>query len=725
MKRFWQILAVWGLAAVSTAASADVGEVRPSKYAGEIGRRISDMLPKYHVSQRRLDDELSCRAWTNLVSFYDFDHSVFLAPDLERLARHERTIDDELAAGDVSFGFEVNRLYVERLRERIDFATNLLARGEWDFSADESYRIRRKDAPWPRTREEADEHWRKRMKNEVLAQILNRELDAEEEARRQAERPAETNAAEKAEADAAETNAAEKAETPESVLIKKYRQYATVMTEPDSETVLQYYLDAVTHAYDPHSDYMSPATKEDFDMDMNLTLCGVGAVLQMDDGALKIEEVMDGGPIDRDGRIVEGDRIVGVQQGDGEMEDVMWQPMRKTIRKIRGKKGTRVTLEIIPRSDPSGVSRKRVELVRDEIKLEDQAATGHVERVTMDGREYREGYIYLPGFYGTMDRRPNDPGYRSAALDVARLIADFNAADAEGLILDLRGNGGGSLREAVFLSALFVPQGPVVRIRDVRNIGDLPIPPGNPVAFRRPVVVMTDRASASASEIVAGHLQDSCRAVVVGDGRTHGKGTVQTVLGMGPERYGSAKLTTARFYRINGRSTQIEGVAADIRLPSVLDSLDVGEDKLTYALPFSRILPADYLPCWNLNRHVDALRRLSEARTAADERFAAHLGNVRGMKAIMDREEVPLGREARKRMMAADRALNESVDDDGDGEDGDDGEEDGKKRKKSRRRRNGPRENDVVLEEAYRILADLIRLNAGAEIPQPARGWWQ
>ena len=681
------------LAAVFAASAiAAFADVEPQDYYGKIAKRLGDMLPKYHVLQKKLDDDISQKAWTNLVTYYDFDHSVFLKSDLDALSAREKRIDDEIHAGDPSFGFDVYNLYCRRLSERMDFVTNFLATAEWDFSTNETYRIKRKDAPWPETAEEANEHWRRRLKNEVLVQVLGAELDKS-------------------------TNTVDAAGN----LLKKYRQYYTVLTEPDEEAVLQHYLSAVAMAYDPHSDYMSPASKEDFDMEMNLTLCGVGAVLQMDEGALKIVEVMAGGPVDRDGRIKEGDKIVGVQQEDGEMEDVMWKPMKKTIKKIRGKKGTRVTLEIVPRSDSTGATKKLIELVRDEIKLEDQAATGRVETVARGGFESRIGYIYLPGFYGTMDKRPTDPGFRSCAKDVAEYLAKFNAQAVEGLVLDLRGDGGGSLREAVLLSALFVPNGPVVQIKDSRNVGSLPIPYGNPVAFRKPMVVLTDRASASASEIVAGHLQDTGRAVVLGDGRTHGKGTVQTVFGMGPSQYGSMKITTARFYRVDGRSTQLEGVEADIRLPSLLDSLDIGEDKLPNALPFSRILPADYARCWNLNKYVPELKRLAEARLEKDERYQKHLENVRGMKEISEREVVSLERETRKAQMAADRELRELDDDDDE-----DGDSDGEEKPAKRRRRNERAKDDVVLDSAFDVLYDLIRLNGGAELPRPrtSGGWF-
>lgn len=682
--------------------AADAAKVEPLSYYGNIAQRLGYTLPKYHVLQQRLDDSISQRTWTNLVTFYDYDHSVFLKGDLDRLAAREKQLDNEILNGDVSFGYDVYNLFVERLRERMLYATNLLANTDWDFSSNETYRIKRKDAEWPETAAEADDYWRRRIKNEVLVALLNKELDAE---------------------DKPSTNGGPFAITFDVVtnvtvgLVKKYRQYATVLSEPDEEAVLQHYLSALARAYDPHSDYMSPTSKEDFDMEMNLTLSGVGAVLQMDEGALKIVELSPGGPVERDGRIKVGDKITGVQQGDGEMEDVMWQPMKKSIRKIRGPKGTRVTLEIIPRSDPSGMERKRYELVRDEIKLDDQAATGRVETVVCGGFTNRIGYVFLPGFYGTMDKRVSDPGFRSCAYDVAKLIAELNSEGVDGMILDFRGNGGGSLREAVFLSALFVDEGPVVQIRDVRSVGALPIPRNNTAIFRKPLVVLTDRASASASEIVAGHLRDVGRALVIGDRTTHGKGTVQTVMGMGPEKYGSCKITTARFYRVNGDSTQVKGVQSDIHLPSLLDSLDIGEDKLPNALPFTRILPADYFQCWNVAGFVPKLRELSAARLANDARYIKHIENVAGMKAISDRTEVPLEREARKAMMRTDRNLREL-------DESDDDEAKEEKVVASRRKRNEKPDDDIVLDESLRILSDLVRLTGDERLPKP-KGWWE
>ena len=480
---------------------------------------------------------------------------------------------------------------------------------------------------------------------------------------------------------------------------------------------MERYLLATAMAYDPHSGYMAPDSKEDFDMDMSLSLCGVGAVLtqSMDDGSLEIKEVMKGGPMAREGSIKAGDKIVGVGQGDGPVEDVVWKPMRKSIKKSRGKKNTRVVLEV---TDKNGTSRRRVPLIRDEIKLEDQAATGRVEQVTLNGVTNKMGYVKLPAFYGTMDKRPNDPGYRSCSLDVAKWIAKFNTQGVDGMVLDLRGNGGGSLKEAVLLSALFVRPNPgpcpVVQIRETRNLYVLPTFPDQPTfAFRKPLVVLIDRHSASASEIVAGVLQDTGRALVLGDTQSHGKGTVQTVMPMGRAEYGSMKITTARFYRINGSSTQVRGIASDIRLPSAFDErTDVGEDNLPNALPWSRIEPASYDAIWNMQDFVPRLKELSAARVQASPEWTRRLQVVKLCRDLSERRTAPLERAARKKMMKEERAILDEVDDVGD-EDEDEAtaeptdEEDAA----------AARKRDIVLTEALNVLGDLARLTRGGEAP--------
>ena len=719
MKRFM----VFPFLAVSCAVMAQTArfaELVAQPYYGKVAQEVVKRLEKKHVLRRPFDDEMSRRAWTNLVSSYDFSRMVFLKSDIDRFAAMENGIDDAVAKGDVSFVYAMHKVFLERIVARVDYVTNLLANTEFDFSVDEDYTWKRKDAEWPVSVAEQDELWRKRIKNEMLSIVLGRQLDKEEADREEAEKAKKPKSSddEKPKNDD-EDDFREPELTPKDNLLKRYRQYVQVLTEPDEEMVFQRYMSAICQAYDPHSDYMTPTRKEDFDMDMSLSLCGVGAVLSMDDGALKIVEVMKGGPVDRDKRIKRGDKIVGVGQGDGSIEDVMYKPMRKSIKKIRGPKGSKVVLEIIPRSDPSGATRKRIALIRDEIKLEEQAATGRVERVVMNGVTNKFGYVKLPGFYRTFDKQPGDPSFRSCSYDVAKYVAHFNAVDSDGMILDLRGNGGGALPEAVFLSQLFLWPSyrgnplPVVLIRDSRGLQALPVFYDQPCfAYRKPLIVLIDRASASASEIVAGVLKDTGRALVVGDHSTHGKGTVQEVVSrIGPEKYGSVKVTTSRFYRINGSSTQGKGVDSDINLPSFLEELDIGEDKLPNALPWTRVGAAPYPQVWNLNGYAGALKAISDERLRLNPKYAAHMKLVKLFRENAESKTVSLERGRRLAQMREEREMRKAEDA------AEFGDEEFADEDISFRDRKGAKADDVVLTEAFNILADLVKLTDGNDTP--------
>ena len=723
-------IAAFVAASLAAACLADGAKnasvLEPQPYYGKVAQEMLKRLESRHVLRHQFDDEMSRRAWTNLVTHYDYSRMVFLKSDIDRFSVMKTRIDDALMTGDVSFVYDIHKVFLGRIAERVDFVTNLLVNAEFDFSVDEDYMWRRKDAEWPATREEQDEIWRKRIKNEMLSIILNRELDKEDADREDQEEKAKA-AAEGAKGEKEGADKDEKDEddfkepelTPKDSLLKRYRQYVQVLTEPDEEMVFQRYMSAVCQAYDPHSDYMTPARKEDFDMDMSLSLCGVGAVLSMDEGALKIVEVMKGGPIDRDKRIKRGDKIVGVAQGDGPMEDVLYKPMHKSIRKIRGPKGSKVVLEIVPRSDSSGATRKRIAIIRDEIKLEQQAATGRVERVVVNGVTNRFGYVKLPSFYRTFDKPQDDPSFRSCSLDVAKYVAHFNSIDSDGMILDLRGNGGGALPEAVFLAQLFLWPSyrgnpiPVVLIRDYRGLQALPVFRDQPCfAYRKPLVVLTDRASASASEIVAGVLKDTGRAIVVGDHSTHGKGTVQEVINhIGPEKYGSVKVTTSRFYRINGSSTQVKGVEADINLPSFLEELDIGEDKLPNALPWTRVGGAPHPRVWNLNGYIGALKALSDARLKDNPKYAAHLKLVKLFHDNAESKVVSLERSKRLAQMREEREMRKAE------EDADFDDDDFMDETPSLGKDKDKKKDDVVLSEAFNILADLAKLTEGNDAP--------
>lgn len=678
----------------------------PLPHYARIARQVTAMLPKTHLLQKPMNDALSARAWTNYLASLDYDHSFFLQADIDRFASMRLHIDDALRDGDVQFAYDVFAVFRERVADRYQFTTNLLVNG-FDFTAKETFDWKRKDAAWPRTLAERDELWRLRIKNEYLAYIVARDTDIIQATNKplRAVGPdvvAGTDTTAVVSVASVATNAPP-LPTPEEFVRKRYEQYKMVLDDSDAEWVLQRYLASVTAAYDPHSEYMSPARVEDFNIDMNMALYGIGAILRPEDGAAKVVELIAGGPAARDTREIRlrpGDKIIGVGQDKAPIEDVLHLPLNKIVQKIRGKKGTRVVLSVVSATDVVGASTRLVDLAREEVKLEAQAATSRVERVTQGGVERRLGVLRLPAFYGTMQQRPGTPGFRSAAYDVQQELAKLNAAGAQGIVLDLRSNGGGSLREAVLLTGLFIRSGPVVQVREASQIQILPVPDQDPaMAFRKPMVLLVNHISASASEIVAGALQDYGRAVLVGDSQTHGKGSVQTLLQLGDEKYGSLKVTTANYYRVSGGSTQLRGVTPDIVIPSTFDAMDLGEDKLPNALPWTRVESAIYSPVFNLSALIPELRAKSAQRLAASARYGRYCRLVQHIRDLNDNTRLPLDMTSRKSMAQAEREIRRLQEAEEDGAD------------------KGIVKDDVVLDESLGILSDLILLTGGAELP--------
>jgi carboxyl-terminal processing protease len=718
MKAFFRFRLMLALVAVvSIGLQAETNSVAktlaPQPYYGEIAKKVMRVLPSLHLLQYPVDEKLSRRAWTNLVNSFDPDHSFFLQEDIREFRGWETNMAHVVKAGDVSFAFQIHERFVKRLEERCTFVTNQLAR-PCSFTEQESYTWKRKDEPWPATVEEQNELWRKRVKNELLVSLIGREMDKAAATNAPA---ATTNHVVKTNGVApgvvASTNSV--VDPPEVMIGKRYKQLLTIFQDMDEEMVLQRYLSSIAMSYDPHSDYMSPMRKEDFDIDMNLSLCGIGAILRSEDGLIKVMEVMAGGPAGRDKRdirLINGDKIIGVGQGDGVIEDLMHVPLTKAVRKIRGKKGTKVVLRVIPAADPSGTTTKLLDLIRDEVKLEEQAATSRVVRATSKlGTKMNLGVVRLPAFYGTMDKRPGQEGFRSATLDIAHILANLNTENVSGLILDLRNNGGGSLREAITLTGLFIRSGPAVQVREISQIATLTVPKSDPsIAFRKPMIVLINRASASASEIVAGALQDYGRAVIIGDSQSHGKGTVQTVMPLGNDKYGSIKLTTASFYRINGSSTQLKGVASDIVIPSLLEGLDIGEDKLPGALPYSQIEAASYIPVSDMAKFVPDLRRMSAERLALNARYKKYCTLVRHVKELSERKEVSLEMTARRQQMETEKEMRKIQED----EIPEDDELGAPKKAKE--------DDGVVFEEATNILVDLIELMGSGDLPLETEG---
>ncbi len=711
--RFGMVLALLGVLSLGMQAETNgvVKPLAPQPYYGEISKKVMRVLPNMHLLQCPVDEALSRRSWTNFVNSFDPEHSFFVQEDIREFQRWETNMAYVAKAGDVSFAYQMHERFLKRLEERYNFVTNQLAT-PCSFSENEVYTWKRKDEPWPATVEEQNELWRKRVKNELLASLIGREMEKAAATNKSA---TSTNSVATLMANGGASTTNSLVDTPEVMIGKRYKQLLTIFQDMDEEIVLQRYLSAFAMSYDPHSDYMSPMRKEDFDIDMNLSLCGIGAILRSEDGLIKVMEVMPGGPAGRDKRdvrLIAGDKIIGVGQGNATLEDVMHMPLTKAVRKIRGKKGTKVVLRVIPAADPSGTTTKLLDLVREEVKLEEQAATSRVVRVTSSlGTKMNLGVVRLPAFYGTMDKRPGQDGFRSATLDIAYILARLNTENVSGLILDLRNNGGGSLREAITLTGLFIRSGPAVQVREISQIATLTVPNSDPtLAFRKPMIVLINRASASASEIVAGALQDYGRAVIVGDTQSHGKGTVQTVMPLGNEKYGSIKLTTASFYRINGSSTQLKGVASDIVIPSLLEGLDIGEDKLPGALPYSQIEAASYIPVSDMAKFVPELRRMSAERLAKNAKYKKYCTLVRHVKDLSERKEVTLEITARRKQMETEKEMRK-LEEDALPED-----EESALPKKSKE------DDGVVFEEATNILADLIDTMGSADLPLETEG---
>jgi len=690
---------VWWLVLPVTAASRPMA---PGAQAGEVARYFEKVVPRLHLSRHPLDVGVATNALELYFTMLDYDRTFFLASDISEFRGQAATQVERLHEGDVSLAFRIFERFKERVRNRVEYADGLIGRG-FDFTAEESFTWKRKDLPWPEDEKAWNELWRKKVKNEYVARLVAKEMTNQEKTNKttKVESPDVKGGMAPTNGVAPRASDADALLTPETFLRKRYKQFLLVLEDSDAEFVLQRYFTAYSQTYDPHSEYMTPSTSEDFEISMKLTLGGIGALLQSEDGTAKIEKIIPGGPAARDGRLKAGDRIIAVTQENGETVDILHWPLYKAVGVIRGKKGSKVILTVIPASDISGSRTVKIQIVRDEVKLEDQEAKGEEVAVAgSDGKTNWVGVIDLPAFYADMKSRLNGGAvYKSSTRDVARIITGMKEKRVDGIILDLRDNGGGSLAEAVEMTGLFFPSGPVVQVRESRGVQVL-TDPDSDTLYDGPLVVLVNRRSASASEILAAALQDYGRAVIVGDSKTHGKGTVQSWQPLDDRNpaLGSIKLTTHSFYRVAGGSTQLKGVVPDIAIHSVLDVLEVGEEYLPHAMPWTVISMASYQPYADLSPLIPGLKRDSEARRAKDARFMAQETVIARVKQRQSMADISLNLKARldlaREEKGLDRAQDEVLGEDDSGKD------------PSRR----ISEKDYVLKEAERILSDLARL---------------
>ena len=615
-KIFLRSLAVCLLAATCFAQGESVSPPPASEKAESstdmrpVAATVAKMLEQGHylhplsLSEKnppRLESEspqtMSERVLKNYLQMLDYMHLYFTQDDVnEFMSRFAPTLASQIPGGDLSAPREIFTRFRQRVGDRVA-KNKALAEAPHDFKSNKTVELDRKKAPWPASIEEADRLWSDRIEAELLQESLN-------------EHPL---------------------NPPAKVVTKRYNQFLKNVNEQTDEEVIKTFLVALAQSYDPHSEYMSPSDMENFNIQMRLSLVGIGAVLRTDDGYAKIVEVVPGGPADKDGRLKPNDRIAAVAQGKGPFEDVVDMKLDKVVEKIRGAKGSQVRLQVIPANSTDPSKRNVIEITREEVKLKESEAKGEViDYKEPNGKVQKFGWLTVPSFYAEMDRH-GEADAKSTTKDVRKILERMKKEGIEGLVIDLRRDGGGSLEEAINLTGLFVGAGPVVQAKDATGRVSVARDDEKAPFYNGPVVVLANRLSASASEIFAAALQDYGRAVIVGDERSFGKGTVQTLLDVGKfmplfheqgSKAGSLKLTIQKFYRVSGGSTQHRGVLSDIVLPSTTDTPEIGESSLPNPLAYDEVDPQPVRHFTFTSPLLEDLKRRSSERVSKDTEFA-------------------------------------------------------------------------------------------------------
>ncbi len=572
--------------APSTLATPAPSALKPLSTHERASYIIVEQMRTGHYLRKDIDDSLSSEVFDKYVESLDNQRMYFLQADMQTLEDFRYALDDSLKRSDIKPAYAIFNLYQDRQLDRLNFLIREIETklATYDFSADESIEIERKDAPWAKSRAELDDLWRKRLKSAALAMKLNDKPIVE----------------------------------IVEVLGKRYRNRLKQTLQTKSEDVFQTYINAFASTFDPHTQYFSPRTSQNFDINMSLSLEGIGAVLQSEDDYISVVRLVPAGPADKAGNLKPAERIISVGQGDkGPLIDVVGWRLDDVVDLIRGHKGTTVRLEVLPKEGETAPARV-ISIVRNTVQLEEQSAQKKLLTLNNQGKAYKLGIIEVPTFYADFKAQSEgDPDYKSTTRDVARLIDELRAEGAQALIVDLRNNGGGSLQEADSLTGLFIETGPTVQVKTARRNANVYVDNDSSVAWTGPMAVLVNRLSASASEIFAGAIQDYGRGLVVGS-QTFGKGTVQTLV---PLHRGQIKITQAKFYRISGQSTQHQGVLPDLDLPELYDTKLIGESSLDDALPWDMIQPALYRRYGDMQEVLPQLKSLHERRVAADPDF--------------------------------------------------------------------------------------------------------
>ncbi len=603
----------WGLQA-KVDESLTYEPVAPTIDQARANILIARQLQFTHFRDLGISDELSGDVFDAYLEYLDGQRIYLTQQDLNKINRIKSQLGAALKTGQLQPGFDIYNLVQQRVIERLQFALDLINDGvsELDFSVDESILLDRAEAEWEADTKALDALWVKRIKNAVLAQRLNGTDD----------------------------------ETIEENLRRRYEGQLKRAYQARSEDAFQAYMNAFTGMWDPHTSYFSPRTSENFNINMSLSLEGIGAVLQSDNEYTKVVRLVPGGPASKQGQLQPADRIVSVAQDDKKPVNVIGWRLDEVVDLIRGPRNSVVSLEVIPANASDETITKTIAIKRDEVKLEEQSASKDVIELERGGEDYTVGVITIPTFYADFQAmQAGDPNYKSTTRDVRNLITELEQEDGvDGLVIDLRNNGGGALHEANDLVGLFIDKGPTVQIRNANNDVQVLNDEDPSVSYDGPLVVLTNRMSASASEIFAGAIQDYGRGLVVGS-QTFGKGTVQAVR---PLNHGQLKITQSKFYRVSGGSTQHKGVIPDIEIPSRIDNDRIGEDALDHALPWDQIEAVPHNRYFDFSGIIDELRDRHEARFSDSPEFSLLQQEINFLKEQRNLDSVSLNFDTRK-----------------------------------------------------------------------------
>lgn len=643
MKRILYLM-VFGLLAWNTYASipADTTDLKAKPVYGKEAKIISFILDNNHYRKINLDDSLSSVILDEYIEALDNNKTYFTRADVASFDKYRYKIDDYTKSENVDPAYEIYSVFKKRFDERMDYVLNKLITEHFDYTRDEYYETDRSKEPWPANAKELNDIWRKVIKNQALSLKL----------------------------------AGKKPEEIQKTLRERYeRLIKTYTRDVNAEDIFSMYMNCITESYDPHTNYFSPSAAERFKQSISLSLEGIGARLQTENDYTKVVEVLPGGPAKKSDLLHVNDRIVSVGQGaDGEMVDVIGWRIDDVVKLIKGPKGTKVRLGILPAETGVGGPVQEFVLVRDKIKLEDQQAKKQMINYQKDGKSMKLGVITLPSFYMDFEAyQKGDPNYNSTTRDVQRLIRELEREGMDGLVLDLRNNGGGSLAEAIDLTGIFIKNGPVVQVKNSANKVEVGADEDPTIVYNGPLVVLTNRFSASASEIFAGAIQDYNRGVVVGES-TYGKGTVQTVIALDKfikdpnNEVGQLKLTFQKFYRVTGSSTQHKGVMPDVKLPTALDPQQYGESSQPSALPWDEISGTPYQRTPVINdKVIAALNKAYNERLKTDRSLNRFVDSTAVTRKSLKETRVSLNEAVRKKEMedaqkrAAETKLNTKI----------------------------------------------------------------